>query len=283
RRALEAFVRAHPDDPQATPDALLRLALLTDDPAQELPLLETFATRFADHPRRSAVELERARVHALLGVERAAARALGLLTCLERAAPGGGGAARLRPLPGCAPLPGTSDEERGRALWQLGEAAFEAGALDAASDAYRRALAAAPAASAVRPVAGYKLAWSESRAGRFLPALEAVARLLTDGAGALRAEALTLGALCVTEPDWNGDDRPDPVVGVRRPELAAWLARADAWLPELLEVAGRFLAEAQELAAAVECFELLLVRHTGYAHADRVRSALAEARRALRP
>ena len=277
RARLEDFLRRYPDDERFAPDAMMRLAFLTDEPAKELALLDDLVAHFPAYPQRTAVELERARLLLAEGRDRKAAMVLSVVTCFERTPTG------LSPVAGCSALPGARDEDRGRAFALVGDGAFEAGDALVADEAYTEALPLVPNTEELWSVVAYKLAWSRYRRTHYARALEPLARMLSATAGALRDEAIELAAMCLSEPDWDDDGHPDVRYGVRRQEVRTFVARHEPWVPAVLERTGDMLVETTDYGPALDAYDLLLRQNPQYAAAERVRASMARARQLASP
>ncbi|MCC6877462.1 MAG: hypothetical protein IT378_24360 [Sandaracinaceae bacterium] len=79
----------------------------------------------------------------------------------------------------------------------------------------------------------YKLAWTHYRADRYAQAILRFDALLGSEERQLASESATYIAMCISEPDWDGDGADDPVSGLARPEAQAWLARTSSPVPVL--------------------------------------------------
>lgn len=154
---------------------------------------------------------------------------------------------------------GAPSDDRGYALWMVGEINFSGGDLARAEEAYAYLLAGLAADSAMRGVVQYKLAWTSFRRDQYPDALERFTRVL-DAAIAgvepdLREEAITYLAIIVAEDDWDQDGAPDAQVGSDRAVVSAWRAHhAEAsWIGDFDEMLAQTYDELglQERAAEV--------------------------------
>lgn len=270
---LEAFVAAHPDDPEHTPDALLRLGQLH---------LDLAAASQARGDRDGGVLETNAAIGALARVidqfpryaHRDAALAI-LASAYDDAGDPSHARGAYQQLAAIAGSPYAAD-----AWYHLGELAFDGQRLDEAARAYSEALAAGDAR--IAPFARYKRAWTYYRLERMADAVAGFQAVLDAGdLPDLRAEVIAYLALSLTEPDWDGDGKPDPAP--RGARSTAAVARVAAHLgagqdPDrraIAEQAASALHEETRDAEAVAVYRALLTTPLEPGARARIEAALA--------
>ncbi len=131
---------------------------------------------------------------------------------------------------------------------ELGEIYFDAssaGDLARAEVAFARAADAPDPGGEVAPVALYKRAWALFRESRFADALAGFTRVLDEPRLDLGGEALQYLALCIVEKDWDDDGHDDRRIGLRRPEVAAFMASSPHAADALAAAVRALLGEAR--------------------------------------
>lgn len=280
---LEAFVDEHPDSPEFTPQALLRLADLRrnlalleagdgrPDLAPAIALQQRIVDAFPDFADLDAVlflltgDLQRA------GDDDAMLRAARGLVCAnlypyrttepDEIARGAADPVPPDPYEGCRPL--RADARFLPDTWlAIGDYHFDRDGtphrLARAAVAYERAAAVGP--SPARPLALYKLGWTLYKSGRFAEALRRFAELLDletetsdPGPVTLHDEAIEYVVILLLDEDWDGDDVADADDGPARLEGLRQQRRGRPWLDEVCRRLGETYSEMgqRDLAARV--------------------------------
>ncbi len=281
--ALEALIAAHPDDQQYVPDALLRLgglqldaadaalermadtpddvtaeAAMTTATAAAITVLARLIDSYPAYPRRDAALYLLGHARQQAGDEPGALAAYGAVAAL--------------------PASTLADEAR----FRVGELHFDAGALDLAIADYA-ALVSRP--GRFTALARYKLGWAQYRRGAYADAIAGFEGVLDPGLvdpmiTELRPEAAEYVALCLTEPDWDGDGHDDPAP---RGASTATLARIAAHLGDgaspvrrdVAERAAGALADEARDPEAAAVYRLLLATPVDAATRARLEASLA--------
>lgn len=286
---LEAFIAAHPDDLTYVPDALLRLGSLQLDRADD-----ALAHLGQAPAAREVAEAEAARTTATAAAITALARlvdgypgyprrdlALSLLGYARAQAGDAAGALAAYAAVAALRASPLADE----AQFRIGELRFTAGELGLAAAAYAP-LAARPGKFAA--LAAFKLGWTHYRRGAYVAAMAGFVTVLAldddaPMAADLRLEAAQYVALCLTEPDWDGDGHDDPAPPGA---LTATVARVAKLLGDGADPVGRDIAERAAQALTDEArypeasavYRLLLAGPVDAATRARIEAALAQVR-----